>query len=196
MTYHSFASIAAFAKGVASLFGRFTAELLAAGYDAAGLIASLNTAAGFLGKDTPEADEARRLRENVANQKSAPQVAIFVRGVAAYLTNHTAALVAHNYNPAAKITELSALATPLEESKGVQEQKKNERGDSTTALDEAKDTLFADANKALDGAIGLFPDDSEFVAEARRIRSELYGPDAPPAEPPAPPPQPPAPPAA
>ncbi|MFA7002414.1 MAG: hypothetical protein WC429_00125 [Verrucomicrobiia bacterium] len=151
---------------------------------------ALDTAIGFLGKDTPEADEGRRLRGGVQNKKSASQVAVFLRDIVAYLGNHSVALNAKKFDPTAKIAELTALATPLEEAKGLQEQKKNERGDSTSAVIEAKDTLFADANKALEGAIGLFQSNSEFVAEARRIRTEFYGPDTPPEQPPAPPAQP------
>jgi hypothetical protein len=137
--------------------------------------AALNTAVGRLGKRSEEKAEAHRIRSGCASKSSAAQVSAFIVQAAAFLTKYKDKLIAANYDPTAKITELTALSTTLVTDKGTQEQAKDDRGDSTSAVLAAKDSLFELANDALETAMGLFPSDSEFVSEAKRIRVELRG---------------------
>ena len=138
---------------------------------------ALGAALGFLGKADPDAQETKRLRAGVHNDTSGPQVAIFVQDVVAFLTAHSDALKAQKYDPTAKIAELSGLSATLLSAKGQQEQKKTNLTVASKTINAAKDALYDDANTALQGAMGLFPADSEFVAEAHRIRVEAYGPN-------------------
>ncbi len=147
---------------------------------------TLNAASGRFGKRSDEATEAQRVREGCKSKSSAAQVSAFLVEVVAYLTKHKTDLTAANYDPTAKITELTALSTTLIGDKGAQQQAMTDRGNATTAVQTAKDSLYQLANNALETAMGLFPADSEFVNEAERIRLEIHGPHRASKKPPAP----------
>lgn len=151
----------------------------------------LKTASGFLGKKGVEADEAKRIRGQVSNQDNPSQVATFVTSTAAYLTTHKTALIAKNYDPTAKITELTALAGTLSGTESHQEGMKGERGDATVVVLAATDALYVFTNDRLEATSGFFATDSEFNKEVRRIRKEFYGGDSGTPPPPPPPPTPP-----
>lgn len=154
---------------------------------------ALKTASGFLGKKGTEADEARRIRNEVSNQENPVQVSAFVTSVIAFLNNHKPALLAKKFDPTAKIAELTPFATSLTEMKGHHEAMRGGRGDATTAVEGAIDDLFNSANDKLEAAIGLYPPDSEFVKEVLRIRATLRRRDPGPPTPPTPPTPPPTP---
>lgn len=156
----------------------------------------LKAAAGILGKRSAEAEEAGRIHDSVQKDRNPGQVSAFLTSVIAFLNKHTAALVAKKYNPAAAITQLTALVGALTTDKGAQESAKQNRGDATSSVIADKDELYDYANSVLDAAVGLYMDSpgSEFVKEVQRIRGELRTASAPAQPPPAPAPQPPAPP--
>jgi len=241
MSKYSVIKVAAYARRIAGLFERFTAELQGKGFNTAAFITKLNadadvltstdetqehaksvqknststveertaaayrkasnalkSAAGFFGKRTPEAQETVRLRNGVANESNAAQVAEFVRSSLAFLTTHTAALAAKGYDTAPRIAELTALAGTLVTDKNEQMTAMHNRDDATDDVLSERDSLYDYANNTLNGAISLYDGDpnANFVQEARTIRLELNTPtsrgEEPPAPAPAPAPQPPA----